>query len=398
MSLFDALKAAPDDPIFHLTDQFKADTDPRKVNLGVGVYQDESGKTPLLESVRIVQKQMADDPKPWVYLGMGGYEPFNQAIQKMVFGADSPAVNEGRIATVQSLSGTGALLLGATLYHHMNPDATMIASDPTWGNHYSIFGCAGFRTGKYRYYDAANRGIDVDGMLDDLRAAEPGTIVLLHACCHNPTGYDLDPEQWAPLAEVLAERELLPFVDMAYQGFSRGLNEDAGMVCSFVDAGLSFFVASSLSKNMSMYGGRTGAIHAVCTSAEEAARVKSQLKFTTRELYSNPPFQGATIAATILEDPEMRNAWEAELTQMRERIATMRSSLVTALQSRGIDDMGFITQQAGMFSYSGMTLEEMQRLRSEFHVYGLDSGRLCMAALNTRNVDYVAEAIAAVRQ
>ncbi|SPF67304.1 aspartate transaminase [Propionibacterium ruminifibrarum] len=399
MSIFAELEPAPYDPIFHLTDLFKQDNDPRKVNLGVGVYQDDNGKVPLLKSVEIVQKQMADDPDPWTYLPLKGWEPFNEAAQKLVFGADSEPVLSGRVATIQSLSGTGALLLGADFYHHqVNRDAGMIASDPTWSNHHSLFRYAGYQTGSYRYYDATSHGIDVEGMLADIRAAEPGTVVLLHACCHNPTGYDLSPDQWGPLIDVLADRRLMPFVDLAYEGFSRGLEEDAGMARAFAEAGLSFFVASSFSKNMAMYGGRTGAIHAVCADADEAFRVKNHLARTVRSLYSNAPFQGATIAATILNDPQLRATWEDEVTTMRERIARMRVLLLRALEAEGVDDMGFITRQAGMFSLSGLTRQEMIRLRKEFHVYGLDSGRLCMAALNTRNVEYVASAIAAVHK
>lgn len=399
MSIFAELEAAPNDPIFHLTDLFNQDTDPRKVNLGVGVYQDDNGRVPLLKSVEIVQKQMADDPNPWTYLPMKGWEPFNEAAQRLVFGADSEPVRSGRVATVQSLSGTGALLLGADFYHHqVNQRAGMIASDPTWANHHALFRYAGYRTSTYRYYDAAAQGIDVEGMLEDIRAAEPGTIVLLHACCHNPTGYDLTPEQWGPLAETLVARELVPFVDLAYEGFSRGLEEDAGMVRAFAETGLSFFVASSFSKNMAMYGGRTGAIHAVCADADEAARVKSHLARTVRSLYSNAPFQGATIAATILTDPQLRAGWEEEVATMRARIVEMRSRLRAALEAAGVEDMGFVTRQAGMFSFSGLSREEMARLRTEYHVYGLDSGRLCMAALNSHNVDYVASAIAAVHR
>ncbi|WP_316668557.1 amino acid aminotransferase [uncultured Propionibacterium sp.] len=399
MSIFAGLEAAPNDPIFHLTDQFNQDTDPRKVNLGVGVYQDDNGKVPLLKSVETVQRRMAEDPDPWTYLPMRGWEPFNEAAQKLVFGADSEPVASGRVATVQSLSGTGALLLGADLYHHqVAPDAGMIASGPTWANHHSLFRYAGYETGTYRYYDDAGQGIDFEAMLADIRAADPGTVVLLHACCHNPTGYDLSPEQWGPLAEVLADRGLAPFVDLAYEGFSHGLEEDAGMVRAFASAGLSFLVASSFSKNMAMYGGRTGAIHAVCADADEAARVKTQLARTVRSLYSNAPFQGATIAATILTDPDLRAGWEGEVAGMRMRIAGMRAALLGALEAEGVEDMGFITRQTGMFSFSGLSRDEMVRLRNEFHVYGLDNGRLCMAALNSRNVDHVATSIAAVHK
>lgn len=399
MSIFASLDAAPNDPIFHLTDLFNQDTDPRKVNLGVGVYQDDNGRVPLLKSVEKVQKQMADDPDPWTYLPMRGWEPFNEAAQELVFGADSEPVASGRVATIQSLSGTGALLLGADLYRHqIDSDAPMIASDPTWANHHSLFRYADYRTGSYRYYDADAQDIDVEGMFADIRAAEPGTVVLLHACCHNPTGYDLGPEHWGPLAELLAERGLMPFIDLAYEGFSRGLVEDAGMVRAFAAAGLSFFVASSFSKNMAMYGGRTGAIHAVCADADEAARVKSQLARTVRSLYSNAPFQGATIAATILTDPDLRAGWEEEVTTMRTRITDMRAALLAALVAAGVEDMGFITRQAGMFSFPGLSRDEMIRLREEYHVYGLDTGRICMAALNSRNVEYVASAIAAVHR
>jgi aromatic-amino-acid transaminase len=394
MSLFSAVAAAPADPILGLTEQFNADTDPRKVNLGVGVYQDETGKLPLLGAVKAAEEKLAAASKPKGYLPIDGMKLYNDDVKALVFGEGSDAL--GRTITVQALGGTGALKLGADFLRFVAPGASVLISNPSWENHRALFTRAGFTVGEYRYYDAAARGIDFDGMLADLRAAEPGTVVVLHACCHNPTGYDLTPEQWAQVIEVVRDGGLTAFLDMAYQGFSRSLEEDGAVVRSFVDAGLTFFCSTSFSKSFSLYGERVGALSIVCSDADEAKRVLSQLKIVVRTNYSNPPTHGAALVETVLADPDLRAQWVAELGQMRDRIKEMRGALVEGLKAEGVTDFGFIAEQVGMFSYSGLTKEQMVALRNEHHVYGTDAGRICVAALNAGNVEYVSRAIAAV--
>ncbi len=395
-SLFDAVEMAPRDPILGLNEQFNADPNPAKVNLGIGVYQDESGKLPLLKCVRAAEERLLATPKAHGYLPIDGIAAYDSAAQELVFGADNAARNEGRIATVQALGGTGGLKVGADFLQRLHPEARVLISDPSWENHRALFENAGFEVGTYPYYDAARRDIDFTGMLGALGAAAPGTIIVLHACCPNPTGYDLLPEQWSQVIDVVRERRLVPFLDLAYQGFGDGIAEDREAVRRVVEAGLDCFVASSFSKSFSLYGERVGALSIVCATRDEANRVLSQLKRVIRTNYSNPPAQGAQIVALVLATAQLREQWEAELGEMRARIKQMRTLLRDKLSAAGVDDMGFITQQRGMFSYSGLRREQMLRLRNEFGIYGLESGRLCMAALNTRNIDAVVAAIAEV--
>jgi aromatic-amino-acid transaminase len=318
-------------------------------------------------------------------------------VKDLVFGATSDIVTSGRVVTVQALGGTGGLRIGAGLLKLSNPDSTVLVSNPSWENHQALFTRAGFPVSTYRYYDAANRRVDVDGMVADLEAAAPGTIVVLHARCHNPTGYELQPADWDRVIAAVGARGLVPYLDMAYQGFAEGISEDAYVVGKVLAAGLSFLVATSFSKSFSLYGERVGGLSVVTVDADEAKRVMSQLKVVIRTLYSSSPYHGAAIVAHVLTDPELRALWEQELGGMRERIKAMRSSLVEGLVAAGVQqDMGFITDQVGMFSYSGLTKDQMLRLRSEFGVYGTDSGRLCIAALNDANVGYVSQAIATV--
>ena len=400
MSLFSAVEMAPRDAILGLNEQFLADPNPNKVNLGVGVYYDENGKLPLLKCVAAAEQQMAEAAKPRGYLPIDGIAAYDQAAQDLVFGADSEVVKSRRVATVQTLGGTGALKVGADLLRQVNPRAHVLISAPSWENHRALFTRAGFEVGEYPYYDAALRdagGIDFAGMKAALQAAVPGTIVALHACCHNPTGYDLTSAQWDEVVSIVKARDLVPFVDMAYQGFGAGLAEDGVAVAKFVDAGLDCFVATSFSKSFSLYGERVGALSVVCASAEEAARVLSQLKIVIRTNYSNPPTHGAQIVATVMATPELRIQWELELAGMRTRIKAMRLALVEKLTAAGVkQDMGFIARQVGMFSYSGLNAAQMQRLRTEYGIYGVDSGRICVAALNARNLDAVVCAIANV--
>jgi aromatic-amino-acid transaminase len=397
MSLFSAVEMAPRDPILGLNEQFAADSNPNKVNLGVGVYFDENGKLPLLQCVQAAEKAMMDKPSARGYLPIDGIAAYDNAVKGLVFGADSEPVKSGRVATVQALGGTGGLKIGADFLKRLNPNAKVLISDPSWENHRALFTQAGFEVGTYTYYDAAKRGVDFDGMLASLQAAAPGTIAVLHACCHNPTGYDITPAQWDRVIEVVKARGLTPFLDMAYQGFGHGIAEDGAVINKFVAAGLVFFVSTSFSKSFSLYGERVGALSVLCADKAEADRVLSQLKIMVRTNYSNPPIHGGAVVAAVLTNPELRALWEKELGEMRVRIKAMRQQLVDGLKAAGVkQDMGFITDQIGMFSYSGLTKDQMVRLRSEFGVYGTDTGRMCVAALNGKNIGHVCRSIAAV--
>ncbi|NRT58634.1 aromatic amino acid transaminase [Sphaerotilus uruguayifluvii] len=397
MSLFSTVEMAPRDPILGLNEQFAADTNPAKVNLGVGVYYDDNGKLPLLKCVVEAERQMLEAPKARGYLPIDGIAAYDKAVQGLVFGADSDVVTGGRVATVQAIGGTGGLKIGADFLKKVNPDATVLISDPSWENHRALFSNAGFPVGTYPYYDAENRGINFAGMLAAIDAAPAGTVVLLHACCHNPTGYDITGEQWDQVIASIKARNLVAFLDMAYQGFGDGIAEDGAVIGKFVAAGLDFFVSTSFSKSFSLYGERVGALSVVCASKEEATRVLSQLKIAIRTNYSNPPTHGAQIVATVLTTPALRTMWEDELAAMRVRIKEMRTLLVEKLTAAGVQgDLSYIVRQKGMFSYSGLNKDQMVRLRGEFGVYGVDSGRICVAALNTKNIGYVADAIVKV--
>jgi len=397
MSVFSGFQAAPNDPIMGMTEAFNADPAETKVNLGVGVYLDETGKTPLMACVDAAEQELASCHRPRNYLPMDGMPSYNLAVQELVFGVNSPARLAGRVVTMQALAGTGALRLGAGVLALASLDAPVYLSDPSWENHELLFSRAGFAIKRYRYYDRPTRSLDVDGMIEDLSRAEPGSIVVLHACCHNPTGYDLSEADWPRVISVIRERGLVPFLDMAYQGLSRGIEEDAYAVSAFAESEMAFLVANSFSKTFGLYGERIGAIHFVAADQDEAARVLSQAKLVVRSMYSNPCTQGAAIVSTILTTPELRALWEQELGQMRDRIKQMRVDFRAGLEAAGVSqDVSYITSQAGMFSYSGLTVDQMRQLRSQFHVYGLDSGRLCMAGLNRKNLGYVVNAVAQV--
>ena len=398
-SLFDAVEMAPRDPILGLNEQFVADPNPAKVNLGVGVYYDENGKLPLLRCIREAEKMMMEAPQARGYLPIDGIAAYDAATQALVFG-DAAARREGRIATVQAVGGTGGLKIGADLLQRLNPSARVLISEPSWENHRALFEGAGFEVGTYPYYDPAHaRASTSRRCAPRCAAAAPGTIVVLHACCHNPTGCDLSADQWPQVVELLASRRLVPFLDMAYQGFGDGIAEDARAVQLCLDAGLDFFVATSYSKSFSLYGERAGALSVVCASKDAATRVLSQLKRVIRTNYSNPPTHGAAAITTVLSTPALRAMWEDELAGMRDRIKRMRVELQRRLVAAGAAiDTDFITRQRGMFSYSGLSKAQMQRLRSEFGVYGVDSGRICVAALNDRNLDVVVAAISHVTE
>jgi aromatic-amino-acid transaminase len=397
MSLFSAVEMAPRDPILGLNEQYNADTNPNKVNLGVGVYFDDNGKLPLLQCVQAAEKTMMATPTARGYLPIDGIVAYDNAVKALVFGAESDVVKSGRVSTVQAIGGTGGLKIGADFLKKVSPNAKVLISDPSWENHRAIFINAGFEVESYAYYDAVNRGVNFDGMLASLNAAAAGTIVVLHACCHNPTGYDITAAQWDQVIAVVKAKNLTAFLDMAYQGFGHGIAEDGAVIGKFVAAGLNIFVSTSFSKSFSLYGERVGALSVVASDKEEASRVLSQLKIAIRTNYSNPPIHGGAVVAAVLNNPELRAQWESELAEMRVRIKAMRQKLVESLKAAGVQqDMSFITTQIGMFSYSGLTKDQMVRLRSEFGVYGTDTGRMCVAALNSKNIDYVCASIAKV--
>jgi aromatic-amino-acid transaminase len=396
-SLFTAIEMAPRDPILGITDAFNADKNPNKVNLGVGVYYDDNGKVPLLECVRKAEAQVMEKPTPRSYLPIDGLVTYGKAVQELVFGADSAVVQEKRAITVQALGGTGALKLGADFLKRFSPESQIWISDPSWENHRALFEYAGFTVNTYPYYDAATHGVNFTGMLKALKEMPKGSIVLLHACCHNPTGADLTDAQWAEVIQVVTQRGLIPFLDMAYQGFGDSIEADGKVVGLFAKAGGPLFVSNSFSKSFSLYGERVGALSIVAVSAEEAARVLSQLKRVVRTNYSNPPMHGGQVVATALSTPELRKLWEEELGGMRVRIREMRQAMVQKLKEKAPNhNFDFVTKQCGMFSYSGLTKEQVGRLRDEYSIYAIDTGRICVAALNSRNIDTVVNAIAKV--
>ncbi|MBR8244969.1 amino acid aminotransferase [Burkholderia multivorans] len=397
MSLFSAVQLAPRDPILGLNEAFNADTRPTKVNLGVGVYTNEDGKIPLLRAVREAEKARVDAGLPRGYLPIDGIAAYDAAVQKLLLGNDSPLIAAGRVVTAQALGGTGALKIGADFLRTVNPNVKVAISDPSWENHRALFEAAGFEVVAYPYYDAATNGVNFEGMLSALNGYAPGTIVVLHACCHNPTGVDLTEAQWQQVVDVVKARNLVPFLDIAYQGFGESIEADAAAVRLFAAADLNAFVSSSFSKSFSLYGERVGALSIITSSKDEAARVLSQLKRVIRTNYSNPPTHGGAVVAAVLASPELHAAWVQELGEMRDRIRAMRNGLVERLKASSVDrDFSFINAQRGMFSYSGLTAAQVDRLREEFGIYAVATGRICVAALNTRNLDVVANAVAVV--
>lgn len=397
-SLFSAIEMAPRDPILGITEAYNADTNPNKTNLGVGVYYDDNGKVPLLECVKKAEAEMAAKAAPRTYLPIDGLALYDKAVQELVFGQGSAVINDKRAITVQALGGTGALKLGADFIKHFGGEGTEIyISDPSWENHRALFEMAGFKVNTYPYYDASTRGVNFTGMADALRKMPAGSVVLLHACCHNPTGADLTQDQWTDVISIVKERHLVPFLDMAYQGFGDGIAEDGAVVRRFAESGCALFVSNSFSKSFSLYGERVGALSIVASSQEEAARVLSQLKRVVRTNYSNPPLHGGQVVGTALANPELRAMWENELAEMRVRIRQMRELFVAKLKEKAPGhNFDFVMQQRGMFSYSGLTKEQVGRLRTEFAIYAVDTGRICVAALNSKNIDAVTDAIAKV--
>lgn len=395
--MFQHLEPYAGDPILSLNEAFQADPRPHKVNLSIGIYFDDAGRIPVLDCVRQAEAQLLEAAGPKPYLPMEGAAPMRRAVQALLFGPAHEAVTSGRVATLQTVGSSGGLKVGADFLRRWFPGSAVWVSDPTWDNHRAVFEGAGLSVHTYPYYDAATGGLAFDAMCEALDRLPPRSVVLLHACCHNPTGCDLTAAQWAQVVQVVRERGLVAFLDMAYQGFGDGIAEDGAVVGMFLASGVDFLVASSFSKSFSLYGERVGALSVVCASAPEAARVLSQLKIVVRTNYSNPPTHGATIVATVLTTPALRAQWEDELGAMRVRIRTMRQALVDGLQAAGVrENLDHITRQKGMFSYSGLSREQMLRLREEFAVYGLDSGRICVAALNQGNLPRVIQALVAV--
>ena len=395
-SLFGAIEMAPRDPILGITEAFNADTNPEKINLGVGVYYDDNGKVPLLQCVQKAEAKLMEQPAPRTYLPIDGLAAYDKAVQELVFGADSAVIQEKRAITVQALGGTGALKIGADFLKRFVPGADVYISDPSWENHRALFESAGFAVNNYTYYDPSTRGVNFAGMLEALKAMPKGSIVVLHACCHNPTGADLDQDQWGQVIDAVRENGLVPFLDMAYQGFANGIAEDGAVVRRFAATGMPLLVSNSFSKSFSLYGERVGALSIVATSFDEAARVMSQVKRVVRTNYSNPPTHGGKVVATVLSSPELRQLWEDELAAMRVRIREMRGAMVEKLKARAPGhDFEFVRQQVGMFSYSGLTKEQVGKLREQ-SIYAVDTGRICVAALNSKNIDRVVDAVAKV--
>jgi aromatic-amino-acid transaminase len=396
--MFEHVEPFPGDPILSLVEAFNADARQDKVNLSVGIYYDEEGRVPTLRSVvdaeRSLPARALTSPS---YLPMDGLADFRKAVQTLVFGEDSPVAASRRVATIQTLGGSGALRVGADFLHRYFPSAIAFVSDYTWDNHVGIFQGAGFTVDRYRYFDKQSKGVDFEGMLSDLLAMREQSIVVLHPCCHNPTGADLTPVQWDRLVSVVQQRNLIPFLDMAYQGFGDGIEEDAYAIRAFERAGIKFFVSNSFSKIFSLYNERVGALSVVCADAEEAERVLGQLKATVRVNYSSPPATGARLVSAVLLDSQLNRAWREDVGLMRERIGGMRRALRAAVETRKPDaDLSYLTSQRGMFSFTGLSSGQVEVLRRDWGVYLVGNGRLCVAGLTTRNVSRVAEALVSV--
>ena len=395
--MFEHIPPFAGDPILSLNEDFQKDPRPNKINLSIGIYFDDAGRIPVMDSVKRAEAIVVAKGGPKPYLPIEGAANFRSAVQDLLFGADHEAVTSERVATIQSVGSSGGLKVGADFLARYFPGSQVWVSDPTWDNHRSMFEGAGLTVNTYPYYDPASGGLKFDAMRAALRGLPAKSIVLLHACCHNPTGVDLTAAQWGALIPVLRDAGLIPYLDLAYQGFGDGIDADAHAVRALASAGLSFFIANSFSKSMSLYGERCGALSVVCPDAAQAALVLGQMKFTVRRSYSSPPIHGGQIVATVLTDPELRRSWVTELGAMRERILAMRKALhavlCTKLPGR---DFGYFLTQRGMFSYTGMSVAQVDRLREEHAVYMVRSGRICVAGLNTSNVEATAVAMAAV--
>jgi len=397
MNLFSSVELAPRDPILGLYETFNADTRTTKVNLGVGVYFTDEGKIPLLRAVQVAEKQILENPKSRGYLPIEGIATYNSAVQALIFGNDSELIRNQKAVTFEGLGGTGALKVGADFIKRLKPNTQVAISDPSWENHRGLFEGAGFTVVNYPYYDAQTRGVNFSAMKEFLNQLAADSVVVLHACCHYPTGADMSNEQWQEVVEICKQKNLIPFLDMAYQGFADGIYEDGIAVRLFAQSGLSFFISSSFSKSFSLYGERVGALTIVTQSADESQRVASQVKKVIRTNYSNPPTHGGAIVSLVLNSTELKAMWEEELAEMRDRIKQMRTQLIAELKSAGATkDFSFIAAQRGMFSYTGLTKDQVDSLIKDHGVYAVSTGRICVASLNTKNIGHVAKAIAAV--
>ncbi|MDD8058487.1 MULTISPECIES: amino acid aminotransferase [Shewanella] len=395
--IFSQVTLAPADPILGLTDAFKADTRAHKVNLGVGIYKDEAGQTPVLSSVKKAEAILLETEKSKNYLGIEGVQAYNQVVQGLLFGEDSKIITDKRAATAQAPGGTGALRVASEFLVRNTQSTTIWVSNPTWANHNNIFETAGLTVKEYRYYKAETHDMDFEAMLADLEQAQAGDVVLLHGCCHNPTGIDLSLAQWQQVAQVCLAKELLPLFDFAYQGFGAGIDEDAQGLRAVAAVVPELLIANSFSKNFGLYNERIGAVTVVAEDAESATNSFSQIKKTIRANYSNPPAHGGLIVSTILSDATLRQEWEAELTEMRQRIAEMRTLFVDSLKAEGVEqDFSFISRQNGMFSFSGLNKQQVARLKDEFAIYIVGSGRISVAGLTKNNMPAVCKAIAQV--
>ncbi|KAL8153199.1 hypothetical protein V2J09_010959 [Rumex salicifolius] len=395
-SVFANIAQAPEDPILGVTVAYNKDPSPLKLNLGVGAYRTEEGKPLVLNVVRKAEQLLVNEPsRVKEYLPILGLPEFNKLTAKLILGSDSPAILENRIATTQGLSGTGSLRVGSEFLARHYHNRVIYIPLPTWGNHPKIFNLGGLEVKSYRYYDPTTRGLDFQGLCEDLEAAPNGAIVLLHACAHNPTGVDPTHEQWEKIRQLMRSKELLPFFDSAYQGFASGsLDADAQPVRMFVADGGELFIAQSYAKNLGLYGERVGALSIVCRTADVAARVESQLKLVVRPMYSNPPIHGASIVATVLKDNELFNEWTVELKAMADRIISMRSQLFDALTAKGTPgDWSHIIKQIGMFTFTGLNKEQVAFMTKEYHIYMTSDGRISMAGLSAQKVPHLADAI-----
>ena len=395
--MFQHVDAYAGDPILSLNEAFQKDPRAGKINLSIGIYFDNDGRIPMMDSVRKAELAVVENAGARPYLPMEGLAAFRSEVQALLFGRDADVLKAGRVATIQSVGSSGGLKVGADFIKRYFPDSAIYVSDPTWDNHRAVFEGSGIAVKTYPYYDPVSGGVRFNELLEAVQAMPAKSVVLLHACCHNPTGVDLTPVQWDTLIPLMKQRELLPFLDIAYQGYGDGLEQDAFAIRAMADAGLSFFVANSFSKNMSLYGERCGALSVVCPDAQQATHVLGQLKATIRRNYSNPPMHGGQLVAKVLGDPALRALWEGEVEEMRERILAMRNALHQVLSAklpgRNFD---YFLHQRGMFSYTGLTAAQVDRLKDEFGVYLVRSGRMCVAGLNTKNVEAVANAMAAV--
>lgn len=399
--MFESIETAAPDAILGLTEAFRKDTNPQKINLGVGVFQDEHGKTPLLKSVKEAERRILDVEKTKTYVTPNnGTAEYVACVQRLLFGSDHPTVTSGRAVSAHAPGGTGALRLAGDYLKQNHSESTLWMSDPTWANHRAIFAAAGVPTQSYPYYDAASRGLAFDRMLEGLREVPARDVVLLHACCHNPTGVDPEPGQWEAIAGVLADRGCVPLLDFAYQGFGTGLDDDASGFRILAERLPELMVCSSFSKNFGLYCERVGALTVVSATAEVSQAVLSQIKLCIRRSYSNPPAHGAAVVSTVLDAPELRRSWESELEQMRDRINGMRRRFAESLDARGVklspSGNAFVVQQKGMFSFSGLDKEQVHRLRDEFSIYLVGDGRINVAGMTEANMDRLCDAIATV--